>query len=62
VFIANLHAGSLAGVWLVLVTLPSSWLIQFVPAEGDLYGILLTLGGLAQAWLLWRGLRGQPVS
>jgi len=62
VFIANLQAGSLAAVWLVLVTVPSSVLMQFVPAEGNLYILCLTLGGLAQAWLLWLALRGRRLS
>ena len=62
VVIAGLYAGTLAGVWLVLVTLPFSVLMQFVPAQGHLYGVLLTLGGLLQAWLLWVVLRGRRVS
>lgn len=63
VVIANsLKPGSLAGMWLFLVTLPGSLLIQFIPAEGDLYSFFLTLGGLAQAWLLWIGLRGKRLS
>jgi hypothetical protein len=60
VVIANLQAaGSFAAVWLVLVAAPSSVLMQFVPAEGRLYILCLTLGGLAQAWLLWLALRGR---
>ena len=55
-------ARGFAGVWLVLLTLPSSLLVQFVPAEGDLYVLCLTLGGLAQAWLLWIALRGRRLS
>ena len=55
-------ARGLAGVWLVLLTLPSSLLVQFVPADGTVYLLCLTLGGLAQAWLLWLALRGRRVS
>ncbi|WP_111135485.1 SCO4225 family membrane protein [Micromonospora deserti] len=63
VVIANLLGpGSMAGIWLVMATLPSSLLIQFIPAEGDPYSLFLTLGGLAQAWLLWIGLRGKRLS
>jgi hypothetical protein len=55
-------AGGLAGVWLVAVTLPSSVLLQFVPGDGRAFLLLLTLGGLAQAWLLWLGLRGRRLT
>jgi hypothetical protein len=62
VVIAGRYAGTLAGVWLVLVTLPVSGLLQKVPAEGYPYGVLLVLGGLLQAWLLWLVLRGRRLS
>jgi hypothetical protein len=55
-------AGGLAGIWLVIVTLPSAVLVQFVPAEGNLYVLCLTLGGLAQAWVLWLALRGKRLT
>lgn len=54
--------GSMAGVWMVLVTLPFSVLAQFIPGEGKTYGLILTAGGLAQAGLLWVLLRGKKVS
>jgi hypothetical protein len=56
---SSLKPGSLAGMWLVLVTLPSSLLLQFIPAERIAYTLLLTLGGFVQAWLLWAILRGK---
>lgn len=54
-----LKPGSLAGMWLFLATLPSSLLLQFIPAEGTAYTLLLTLGGFVQTWLLWLILRGK---
>lgn len=60
VIIANaLQPGSIAAMWLFLVTLPSSLLLRFVPAQGVAYALLLTLGGLVQAWLLWLVLRSK---
>jgi hypothetical protein len=60
VLVANsLQPASLVAMWLFLVTAPASLLISFIPGEGNLYGLLLTLGGLTQAWLLWIGLRGE---
>jgi hypothetical protein len=55
-----LVAGGLGAVWLILLTLPSSVLVQFIPVQGDLFLLCLTLGGLAQAWLLWLALRRRP--
>ena len=55
-------AGGLAGIWLIVVTLPGSVLIQFAPGDGRAFLLLLTLGGLAQAWLLWLGLRGRRLT
>ncbi|GAA5128082.1 SCO4225 family membrane protein [Haloechinothrix salitolerans] len=57
-----LKPGSLAGMWLFLATLPSSLLLQFLPAEGAAYMLFLTLGGLVQAWLLWVIVRGKRIS
>lgn len=57
-----LKPASIAGMWLVLVTLPSSLLLQFIPAEGIAYTLLLTLGGFVQAWLLWVIVRGKRLS
>lgn len=57
-----LKPGSIAGMWLVLATLPSSLLLQFIPAEGSVYAVILTLAGFAQAWLLWLILRGKRVA
>lgn len=56
-----LKPGSIAGMWLFLVTLPSSLPLGFIPAQGTAYALLLTLGGLAQAWLLWLVLRSKRV-
>lgn len=53
--------GSIAAMWLFLVTLPGSLLLGLVPAQGTAYVLLLTLGGLVQAWLLWLVLRGKRV-
>ena len=53
-------AGGLGAVWLILLTLPSSVLVQFIPVQGDLFLLCLTLGGLAQAALLWVALRSRP--
>ncbi|MPY97454.1 MAG: hypothetical protein GEU97_05545 [Actinophytocola sp.] len=58
---SSLKPGSIAGVWLMLATLPSSALLQFIPAQGIAFALLLTLGGFAQAWLLWMLLRGKRV-
>ena len=55
-------AGGLACVWLILVTLPSALLIQFIPVEGSQFVLCLTLGGLAQGWLLWLALRGRRLT
>jgi hypothetical protein len=57
----ELKPGSIAAMWLVLVTLPSSLLLGFVPAQGVAYVLLLTLGGLVQAWLLWLVLHSKRV-
>lgn len=54
-----LTPGSLAGIWLFLVTAPSSLLLHFIPAESIAFTLLLTSGGLVQAWLLCRILRGK---
>ncbi|MCC3775066.1 SCO4225 family membrane protein [Streptomyces sp. UNOB3_S3] len=56
-----LGPGSLAGVWLVVVTLPVSVLLQPVPAEGSAFIALLVLGGLLQSWALWILLRGRRI-
>ncbi|MFP1630057.1 SCO4225 family membrane protein [Streptomyces sp. 5K101] len=56
-----LQPGSFAAMWLFLVTLPSSLLLGFIPAQGTAYVLLLTLGGLVQAWLLWLVLRSKRV-
>lgn len=53
-----LVAHGLAGVWLILAAMPVSLLILLIPAEGDLLTLLIALGGLGQAWLLWVVLRG----
>ena len=55
-------ARGLAAVWLILVTVPSSVLMQFVPVEGLGYVLCLTLGGLVQAGLLWLALRGRRLA
>ena len=55
-------AEGLAGIWLVAITLPGSLLTQFVPAQGRMWLLLLTSVGLAQAWLLWLGLRGKRLA
>jgi hypothetical protein len=58
----SLEQGNTAGVWLSLVTLPASWLIRFIPLPGNLWVLMMALVGLAQAWLLWIGLRGERLS
>jgi hypothetical protein len=55
-------AGGLSAVWLVPLTLPSSLLVQFIPAQGNLFVLCLTVGGLVQAGLLWLALRGKRVN
>ena len=62
VVIANLRPPSFAALWLFLTTLPISLPIQFIPAQGNVYVINMTLGGLAQAWLLWLALRGKRLT
>ncbi|MET9442289.1 hypothetical protein [Streptomyces sp. NPDC006610] len=49
----------LAGVWLIAVTLPVSVPLLAVPVPQGAYVPLLAAGGLAQAWVLWRVLRGR---
>ncbi len=56
-----LQPGSIAGMWLFLITLPGSLLLQFIPGEGVAYALLLAFGGFVQAWLLWVILRGKRV-
>ncbi|MFC9913308.1 SCO4225 family membrane protein [Streptomyces sp. NPDC127197] len=51
----------LGGVWLILVTLPVSIPLILIPAPPEAYGVMLAAGGLAQAWVLWRLLRGRRV-
>lgn len=50
--------GSLAGVWLIACTLPISIPLSALPLSGPGSAAVLTLGGFAQAALLWRLLRG----
>ncbi|WP_034275135.1 SCO4225 family membrane protein [Haloechinothrix halophila] len=57
----SLKPGSIAAMWLFLATLPSSLVVQFIPAEGIAFVLLLMLGGFVQAWLLWIRLRGKRV-
>jgi hypothetical protein len=59
VLIANFWPPNFAGIWLFIVTLPSSLLVLLIPAQGTLLTVCVTLGGLVQAWLLWLGLRGR---
>ncbi|GAA3166902.1 hypothetical protein GCM10010531_19440 [Blastococcus jejuensis] len=55
-------ARGLSSVWLVVLTLPSSALVQLIPAQGNLFVLCLTLAGLVQASLLWLLLRGTRLS
>ncbi|MFC9430366.1 SCO4225 family membrane protein [Streptomyces sp. NPDC056987] len=48
-----------AGVWLIGATLPISLPLTVLPLPDAAYLPLLTVGGLAQAWVLWRVLRGR---
>ncbi|SFO91023.1 hypothetical protein SAMN05421810_101364 [Amycolatopsis arida] len=48
---------SLAGVWLIVVTLPVSLLLQLLPIKGVGLALVLAAGGLAQAGLLHLALR-----
>lgn len=57
----SLKPGSIAAMWLIIATLPGSLVVQFIPAQGMAFVLLLALGGLVQAWLLWILLRGRRV-
>ncbi|MFB7733362.1 SCO4225 family membrane protein [Streptomyces sp. NPDC056112] len=50
-----------SGVWLIWAALPLSVPITALPVTGGAYLLLLTAGGLVQAWVLWRVLRGKQV-
>ncbi|MFG3661614.1 SCO4225 family membrane protein [Streptomyces sp. NPDC047706] len=47
------------GIWLIALTLPVSVPLLAIPASPAAHVVLLTAGGLAQAWVLWRVLRGR---
>ncbi|MGW1544294.1 SCO4225 family membrane protein [Streptomyces sp. NPDC002309] len=47
------------GIWLIALTLPVSIPLLAIPASPEASLALLTAGGLAQAWVLWRLLRGR---
>ncbi|MEV7994804.1 hypothetical protein AB0O67_23675 [Streptomyces sp. NPDC086077] len=47
------------GIWLIALTLPVSIPLLAIPASSEASVLLLTAGGLAQAWVLWRLLRGR---
>ncbi|MBX9392502.1 hypothetical protein K4749_02535 [Streptomyces sp. TRM72054] len=49
----------MGGIWLIALTLPLSIPLLAIPASPEGYVALLTAGGLAQAWVLWRLLRGR---
>ncbi|MFJ6569186.1 SCO4225 family membrane protein [Streptomyces sp. NPDC091292] len=51
-----------AAVWLIWATLPLSVPLSVLPIPDVAYLPLLTVGGLAQAWVLWRVVRGKRVS
>ncbi len=57
----SLKPGSIAAIWLIIATLPSSLVVQFIPAQGIAFVLLLMLGGFVQACLLWVFLRGKRV-
>ena len=48
-----------AGVWLILVTLPASIPLSRVPVPPVAWGVIMAAGGLSQAWVRWRLLRGK---
>ncbi|MFB9464742.1 SCO4225 family membrane protein [Streptomyces cinereospinus] len=49
----------LGGVWLIALTLPVSIPLLAIPASPAAYVAMLAAGGLAQAWVVWRLLRGR---
>lgn len=55
----------LEGIYLFMVTAPSSWLIMLLPVAdvlpSELYLALLVGAGLLQAWVLWLLTRGRRV-
>ncbi|MFF2847355.1 SCO4225 family membrane protein [Streptomyces sp. NPDC058001] len=51
-----------AGVWLIWATLPIAIPLSALPIPNAAFLPLLTVGGLAQAWVLWRVVRGKRLN